>query len=84
MNAPDEAAQLIRFDEIKQLPRPRLFVQVGGVPRWDKCFPSKAVASAWIDSHGSDLDWRVGFLFRLKGLDRDIEIVDSAGRRACT
>ena len=28
---------------------------------------SLADASEWIDSHGYDLDWRVGYQFRLRG-----------------
>lgn len=67
---------------IVEMPRPRWFVQIGGLPQWDMSFHSKQAASTWINSHGHQLDWRVGFVFRLKEVNQDIEIVDASRRRA--
>lgn len=45
-------------------------------------FRTKDDASQWIDSFGYRLDWRSGFLFRLRGDDCDMSIVDRAGSLA--
>lgn len=72
------------FAEVPQQKRCRWFVRRGASTRFDRGFPSKSDASNWIDAFGSRLDWRAGFLFRLRGDDTDIEIIDRAGNRADT
>lgn len=70
------------FDEVPEQKRCRWFVRRGSKTVFTKGFRSKTEASNWIDDFGRRLDWRVGFLFRLRGDDEDIEIVDRAGNRA--
>lgn len=60
----------------------RWFVRRGSETPTDRGFRSKAEASSWIESLGRRIDWRVGFLFRLRGDTLDIEIVDRHGQRA--
>lgn len=66
--------------------RPYLFVRCAkdGLVDCAKGFSSKKGASEWIDSHGRSLDWRVGFLFRLRGATHDHEIVDIDGKSVRT
>ena len=73
---------LFSFAEVPQQLRCRWFVRRGATTRFDRGFRSKGDASNWINAFGSRLDWRVGFLFRLRGDDADIEIVDRQGNRA--
>ena len=75
---------LLSFDDVPQQARCRWFVRQGSITRLDRGFRSKEEASAWIDSFDFRLDWRVGFLFRLRGDNADIEIVDRYGNRAGT
>jgi hypothetical protein len=63
----------------------RWFVRQGGKNgqvELGKGFASKKQASEWINDFGGKLDWRAGFVFRLKGDTVDSEIVDRAGKRA--
>ena len=61
----------------------RYFVRVGATTRGDRGFRSLDAADAFlvraIAAHG--LDWRVGWLVRLRGLEVDVEIVDRKGAR---
>lgn len=60
----------------------RWFLRVGATTTFSKGFKSKKAASEWISSLGYKLDWRVGYLFRLKGSSYDCEIVDRRGNKA--
>lgn len=73
---------LFSFSEVPQQKRCRWFVRRGATTRFDRGFRSKDDAGNWIAAFGSRLDWRVGFLFRLRGDNTDIEIVDRQGNRA--
>jgi hypothetical protein len=57
----------------------RWFVQYGARTYYNKGFRSKAEADEWITSHGRGIDWRVGYLFRLRGDDCDVRIVNKHG-----
>lgn len=70
------------FGDVPLQVRCRWFVRRGATTRFDRGFRSKDEASNWIDSFGSRLDWRVGFLFRLRADNTDIEIVDRRGNLA--
>ena len=59
----------------------RWFVRYGAATKFNRGFNTKAQASNWIDAL-EGLDWRSGFLFRLRGDDYDVQIVDSKGRAA--
>jgi hypothetical protein len=49
---------------------------------FDRGFKSKDEASSWIDGLGCRLDWRAGFVARLRGEDTNIEIVYRQGQVA--
>lgn len=70
------------WGQVPQNNRKRWFVRRGATTKFDCGFPSKADASNWINGLGSRLDWRTGFMFRLRGDDQDIFIVDRFGNRA--
>ena len=57
----------------------RYFVKAGPSVALTRGFKTKAEASAWIDGFGDQLDWRSGFLFRLKGDDRNFSIINRRG-----
>lgn len=59
----------------------RWFVRCGATTKFTKGFRTKREASDWIGAL-EGLDWRVGFLFRLRGDDHNVEIVDRKGRSA--
>lgn len=67
------------FDEVPVQDRCRWFVRRGAKTRFDRGFRSKAEVSAWIEAMGRRLEWRAGFVFRLRGDTMDIEIVDRLG-----
>jgi len=73
------AADGLRLAEAEDGPGLRWFIRRGGVVLVNKGFRTKGAASAWIDSHGYALDWRVGYLFRLRRDPRDVVIVDRSG-----
>ena len=50
----------------------------------DKGFKSKSDASEWVDSLGRSLDWRAGYVFRLRGSREDLKIVNRVGNLART
>lgn len=69
----------LRTQAMDEGPGLRWFVlRDGALPFPDRGFKTKARASAWIDAHAEahELDWRVGYLFRLRGDPRDVSIVD--------
>jgi hypothetical protein len=57
----------------------RWFVKRGPKIVLSRGFASKADASAWIAELGERLDWRAGFVFRLRGDNTDMEIVNRHG-----
>lgn len=56
----------------------RYFVRHGAKTKYNKGFNTKAEASAWIDKL-EGVEWRVGFLFRMRGDDWDTEVVTRTG-----
>lgn len=62
----------------------RWFVKCSGKVMYDRGFHSKAEASAWIDAFGSSLDWRAGFVFKIKGSQAEALIVSRSGILAKT
>jgi len=68
-------------DNIPAQKRRQLFVKRGSTVWHDRGFSSKFEADSWINNFGRALDWRAGFIFRLRGDDTDIEIVDRQGKR---
>lgn len=80
----------IRWNTAERPKGARLFLLRNGKHYMTKGWRSLADASAWIDSHGEDLDWRVGYHFRLK-CDRTTTVIvnkhgepASADARRCT
>lgn len=70
---------------IPKAKRKRWFVKRGDVVLMNAGgFASKSEASDWINSFGWKLDWRSGYLFRLKGDDVAMSIVDRKGIEART
>ena len=59
----------------------RWFVRYGAVTKYNKGFQTKAEASTWIECL-EGIDWRVGFRFRMRGDDCDVQIVNRRGRPA--
>ena len=69
----------LRIQHAERGPGLRYFVKRGAATWYSTGFKTKSAASDWIDSHGRDLDWRVGYLFRLRGDARDVQIVNRKG-----
>jgi hypothetical protein len=76
------SADRFTFEEVPLQDRCRWFVRYGTVTVFDRGFRSKNEASNWIDKFGRRLDWRAGFVARLRGDEKDIEIVDRKGQIA--
>jgi hypothetical protein len=70
------------FSQVPSQNKCRWFIKHGATTRYDRGFRSKAQADAWISAFGKDIDWRAGFVFRLKGLNADISVVDRKGQLA--
>jgi hypothetical protein len=61
----------------------RWFLRYGPRTYFDsRGFRTKDEASAWIASHGDRIDWRAGFVFRLRGAEHDCAIVSRKGVEA--
>lgn len=60
----------------------RWFVKRGAKTWFERGFRTKARAGAWIDEHGEEVEWRAGYVFRMKGDSVDVQIVDRRGRSA--
>ena len=73
---------MFKIESVPMQKRCRWFVKRGATTWFNRGFRSKAEANSWINSHGTALDWRSGFLFRIRGESMDIEIVDRIGNRA--
>lgn len=72
----------IRWHAAERPKGARWFLLRGGKHYMTKGWRSLADASAWIDSHGDELDWRVGYHFRLKGDHTTNVIVNKHGEPA--
>jgi hypothetical protein len=79
-----ETDTLFSFDEVPIQTGCRWFVKHGDVTRCDRGFKSKVEANDWIAKFGHRLDWRAGYVLRLRGDKQDISIVDKAGQVAKT
>lgn len=78
----EREADKLRIQYADNGPGLRWFIKRGATTWFNKGFRTKARASAWINDHGNSLDWRSGYLFRLRGDARDVEIVDRHGNVA--
>lgn len=79
-SALSEGLGALRIQYADQGPGLRWFIQRGATTWFNRGFKTKAQADAWIADHGHALDWRVGYLFRLRGDRQDVQIVDRHGR----
>lgn len=76
---PARNVDALRLSGADKGPGLRLFIRRGATTWYSVGFKTKKAASEWIDSHGRDLDWRCGYLFRLRGDGRDVQIVSRMG-----
>lgn len=74
----NEPSSFFRWESIPIQSRCRWFVQRGATTKFDRGFRSKQDANNWINSF-TNLDWRAGFVFRLRGDNIDMSIVDRNG-----
>ena len=74
------SADSFTFAYVPQQDRCRWFVRDGAKTMFDRGFRSKDGASSWIDNFGRRLDWRAGFVARLRDDDNNIEIVGRKGQ----
>ena len=79
---PARDADALRIQYADNGPGLRWFIRRGATTWFNKGFKTKASASSCINDHGHHLDWRVGYTFRLRGDERDVEIVDRHGNVA--
>lgn len=73
------SADLFTFAEVPQQDRCRWFVRYGAKTVFDRGFRSKEEAGSWIKGFGHRVDWQAGYVFRLRGDNQDIAIVDRQG-----
>ena len=76
------ARNIFNFDEVPLQDKCRWFVRRGSEVNLNRGFRSKNEASAWINNFAYRLDWRAGFVFRLRGDNVDMAIVDRRGTLA--
>jgi hypothetical protein len=76
---PARNVDALRLSTADKGPGLRLFIKRGATTWYSVGFKTRKAASEWIDSHGRDLDWRCGYLFRLRGDARDVQIVSRLG-----
>lgn len=76
------SAESFTFADVPRQDRCHWFVSYGVNTMFDRGFLSKDEASSWIDYFERRLDWRAGFVARLRGDDKDIDIVDRKGQVA--
>lgn len=74
--------QLFDMSEVPGQPRAKWFLKRGESVELSRGFSSKSAASEWINALGRRLDWRAGFVFRLRGEKVDMSIVDRNGVEA--
>jgi hypothetical protein len=75
------SSALFSDDEVPVRAKAKLSLKRGGDVIADRGFGSKKEAHLWIESMGRRLDWRAGYIFRLRGLNQDLEIIDREGNR---
>lgn len=73
---------IFSLDEVPIQPGARWYLKRGKKVHLDRGFKSKAEADIWIKALGGRLDWRAGYLFRLRGDVTDMAIVNKAGDEA--
>jgi hypothetical protein len=73
------STEIFDMTEVPQQPRARLFVKRGDTVDFTRGFSSKDAANTWITELGRRLDWRAGYVFRLRGDTSDMHIVDRQG-----
>jgi hypothetical protein len=71
---------VFRIEEVTRKTRLRWFLQRGDETYYNRGFRNKQDVRNWIESLGKRLDWRVGFVFRLKGDTCEMSFVDSNGK----
>lgn len=76
---PARNVDALRLQHADTGPGLRWFIRRGATTWFDRGFKTKARASAWIADHGPAIDWRCGYLFRLRGDSRDVQIVSRRG-----
>jgi hypothetical protein len=69
-------SELFSFNEVPLQDKCRWFVRRGEMTNLTRGFRSKDEASAWVNSFGRRLDWRAGYVFRLRGDGVEMSIVD--------
>ncbi|WP_018079351.1 hypothetical protein [Thiobacillus denitrificans] len=79
---PARNVDALRIQYADQGPGLRWFIKRGATTWFNRGFRTKALADAWIKDHGHALDWRAGYVFRLRGDACDVEIVDRHGNVA--
>lgn len=77
-------ADLFSFEEVPLQDKCRWFVRRGATTQFNRGFRSKDEASLWINTFGHRLDWRAGYVFRIRGDGVDMAIVDRRGTVAAT
>lgn len=75
-------SSVFSFDEVPDQHRARWFVSRGSTADLTRGFSSKKAASDWIDGLGRRVDWRAGYVFRFRGDNVDMSIVDAGGNLA--
>lgn len=60
----------------------RWFIRAGAVTKFNRGFRTRADFDSWcVDLHRRGiLDWRVGRVFRVRGLNQDLHLVTRKGR----
>jgi len=71
---------VFRLEEVTRKTRLRWFLQRGTTTYHERGFRSKRDVRNWIESLGERIDWRAGFVFRLKGDTCDTSFVDRYGK----
>lgn len=67
------------FSWVPEAPKgARWFVRYGPTTKFTRGFRTKAEASRWINEL-DHLDWRVGYMFRLKGDEYEVCVVSRKG-----
>jgi hypothetical protein len=79
---PSSASSVFDLSEVPENGRARWYLLRDGVVDQTRGFSSKGAADAWIKDFGHRLDWRVGFVFRLRGDTAEMTIVDRDGKKA--
>lgn len=75
---------LFSFEDVPLQDRCRWFVRRGATTKFTRGFRSKDEANAWINAFGYRLDWRAGYVFRLRGDSVEMAIVDRRGNVAAS